>query len=90
MPKKRSGQGNCARTVCIDSFEQSRFIGRSDNPSLQDGRRFDSLMECLLQMEALPAGGGGEGRFRSALELLFLKKAPAAAAPQFHEKIEGE
>ena len=40
-------------TVCIDSYDDSQMVGRFYNPYLNEGIRFKSLSQFLVQMENL-------------------------------------
>ena len=51
MLTKAWGNEYRTTTVCVDSYENGILRGRFYNPYLEDGRRFDSLSQFLLELE---------------------------------------
>ena len=51
MMTKAWGNEYRTTTVCVDSYENGVLRGRFYNPYLEEGRRFESLAQFLLEME---------------------------------------
>ncbi|MEG1988155.1 MAG: hypothetical protein RR035_03145 [Oscillibacter sp.] len=56
MQSKQYGNEYRTTLVCVDSFAGSVLAGRMYNPAIPGGHRFISLMDFLIQMEALLDG----------------------------------